>query len=284
MNYYEHHIGDYAEATAHLSFVEDAAYSRLIRKYYSTEKPLPHDVKAVQRLIGARSKEERAAVQAMLDEFFTLKDDGWHQLRCDEEIARLYEKSDKARASARARWDARNSHSEQDANAYRTHTERICEPDATSMRQQDESQCERNALQSPVSSPQSPEEPEGAPRRRRPSRRAPEDFEPDREYALREVPDLDVDREIQKFRDCTFKTARSDWPATWRTWVATCRDGGKYARADRLNGALPDSESTPAVLPNGDPNPIVVISGRRVRQFILGPDGQVGTNPEAVRW
>jgi uncharacterized protein YdaU (DUF1376 family) len=38
MNYYEHHIGDYAEATSHLTFVEDAAYSRLIRKYYSTEK------------------------------------------------------------------------------------------------------------------------------------------------------------------------------------------------------------------------------------------------------
>ena len=38
MNYYEHHLGDYAEATAHLSFVEDAAYSRLMRKAYATEK------------------------------------------------------------------------------------------------------------------------------------------------------------------------------------------------------------------------------------------------------
>ena len=37
MNYYEHHIGDYAEATAHLTFIEDATYSRLIRKYYATE-------------------------------------------------------------------------------------------------------------------------------------------------------------------------------------------------------------------------------------------------------
>ena len=52
MNYYEHHIGDYAEATAHLTFVEDAAYSRLIRKYYAAEKPMPADLKAVQRLVG----------------------------------------------------------------------------------------------------------------------------------------------------------------------------------------------------------------------------------------
>lgn len=86
MNYYEHHIGDYAEATAHLSFVEDAAYSRLIRKYYAIEKALPSDVKAVQRLIGARAKEEREAVAVVLEEFFNLEEDGWHNRRCDKEI------------------------------------------------------------------------------------------------------------------------------------------------------------------------------------------------------
>jgi uncharacterized protein YdaU (DUF1376 family) len=87
MNYYEHHIGDYAEATAHLSFVEDAAYSRLIRKYYATEKPLPADIKTVQRLVGARTKEEKKSVEVVLSEFFFLGDDGWHNSRCDAEIA-----------------------------------------------------------------------------------------------------------------------------------------------------------------------------------------------------
>jgi uncharacterized protein YdaU (DUF1376 family) len=89
MNYFEHHIGDYAEATAHLTFVEDAAYSRLLRKYYATEKPLPPDLKAVQRLVAARTKEEREAVETVLNEFFTLQDDGWHNARCDSEIARF---------------------------------------------------------------------------------------------------------------------------------------------------------------------------------------------------
>ena len=41
MNYFEHHIGDYAAATAHLSWDEDMAYSRLLRWYYQHEKPLP---------------------------------------------------------------------------------------------------------------------------------------------------------------------------------------------------------------------------------------------------
>lgn len=87
MNYYEHHIGDYAQATAHLSFVEDAAYSRLIRKYYAEEKPLPANIKTVQRLVGARTKEEKIAVQTVLEEFFYLTDDGWRQERCDRVIA-----------------------------------------------------------------------------------------------------------------------------------------------------------------------------------------------------
>lgn len=94
MNYYEHHIGDYAEATAHLTFIEDAAYSRLIRKYYAQEKPLPADLKAVQRLVGARTKEEREAVDTVLQEFFTLDEDGWHNGRCDLELARYLGKTE----------------------------------------------------------------------------------------------------------------------------------------------------------------------------------------------
>jgi hypothetical protein len=70
------------------------------------------------------------------------------------------------------------------------------------------------------------------------SRRCPPDFEPDREYALRELPDLDVEREVQKFKDWEFKTARKDWPACWRTWVGNARDRGTYAKAKKTHGGL----------------------------------------------
>lgn len=97
MNYFELHIGDLTEATAHLSMLEDGAYGRLLRKYYATERPLPADVKQVQRLVGARSEEERQAVETVLHEFFELQDDGWHQSRCDAEIASFHERqADKA--------------------------------------------------------------------------------------------------------------------------------------------------------------------------------------------
>lgn len=90
MNFYKHHIGDYAQATSHLSFVEDAAYSRLLRKYYAEEKPIPADLKAACRLVGARTKEEKEAVETVLEEFFKLDADEnvWRNKRADEEIAK----------------------------------------------------------------------------------------------------------------------------------------------------------------------------------------------------
>jgi uncharacterized protein YdaU (DUF1376 family) len=157
VNYYEHHIGDYAEATAHLSFVEDAAYSRLIRKYYAQEKPLPADLKAVQRLVGARTKEEKEAVDSVLQEFFILADDGWHNKRCDAEVARYQEKQRKAKASAEARWSKTNSQTERNANAMRTHAKEDAnasgEKDADAMR----THSEGNAHQTPSTRHQSPD-------------------------------------------------------------------------------------------------------------------------------
>lgn len=66
----------------------------MIRKYYAQEKPLPADLKAVQRLVGARTKEEREAVDTILNEFFQLEDDGWHNGRCDEELERYLGKTE----------------------------------------------------------------------------------------------------------------------------------------------------------------------------------------------
>lgn len=86
MNYYEHHIGDYDADTSHLSWAEDMAYTRLIRLYYRKEQPIPSDLAQACRLVRATSKEERKAVETVLQEFFELHEDGWHQHRCDAEV------------------------------------------------------------------------------------------------------------------------------------------------------------------------------------------------------
>ena len=87
MNYYKFNIGDYAAATRHLTMLEHGAYRLLMDVYYTTEQPLPADVKAAARKTGARAKDEIAAVEVVLGEFFTLTDAGWIQNRCDSEIA-----------------------------------------------------------------------------------------------------------------------------------------------------------------------------------------------------
>lgn len=101
MNYFEHHIGDYDEATSHLSAREDGIYSRLIRKYYAKERPLPPDLAQVQRLARCSDDEDRAAVVAVLAEFFQLREDGYHQKTCDEVVER-YQSGEPEREIKRA--------------------------------------------------------------------------------------------------------------------------------------------------------------------------------------
>jgi uncharacterized protein YdaU (DUF1376 family) len=85
LNYYERHIGDYLKDTAHLSLLEHGVYGRLLDVYYTRESPIPSDQAA--RLVGARSKEERVALDAVLAEFFVLEGDAYRQSRCDRDIA-----------------------------------------------------------------------------------------------------------------------------------------------------------------------------------------------------
>ncbi len=91
MNYFQLHLGDWAQGVAHLSLLEEGVYLRLLRRYYAEEKPLPSDIAACQRLAGARSQDEREAVAVVLQEFFALTDEGYRNKRADQEIAKFHE-------------------------------------------------------------------------------------------------------------------------------------------------------------------------------------------------
>lgn len=104
MNYYPFHIGDYLSATRHLSWEEDAAYRRLLDTYYTNEKPLPSELRAVCRLVLATTDSQREAVETVLGEFFELTPDGWINGRADAEIVAMREKQQKQRDKANKRW------------------------------------------------------------------------------------------------------------------------------------------------------------------------------------
>ncbi|MFN6251717.1 MAG: YdaU family protein [Acetobacteraceae bacterium] len=87
MNYYERHLGDYAKDAGHLSMLEHGAYTLLLDRYYTTEQAIPAD--QAHRVCRARSREERAAVDAVLAEFFLLADGVWKNGRADREIEKM---------------------------------------------------------------------------------------------------------------------------------------------------------------------------------------------------
>lgn len=98
MNYYKHHLGDYASATAHLSWDEDCAYRRLLDAYYKREAPIPADLAQACRLARATTPAQRRAVETVLGEFFERGEDGWRNRRCDDELAAMTERAEKNRA------------------------------------------------------------------------------------------------------------------------------------------------------------------------------------------
>ncbi|MGS0573484.1 YdaU family protein [Xanthomonas oryzae pv. oryzicola] len=215
MNYFEHHIGDYAAATAHLSLLEDAVYSRLLRRYYLQEEPLPAEVCMVARLVGARAAEEVEAVQVVLEEFFTLQEDGWHNKRADEEIARYQAKVDAARENGK-----RGGRPPKNPEVS---TEKAKETQPFSLGSISETQ--PKAHQTPDTSNQAEKQKQ---ERSSPSgSRLPADWGPssdDIAFAERERPDVDWWAEAEKFRDYWHgipgaKGRKSDWPGTWRNWI-----------------------------------------------------------------
>ena len=102
MNHYPHHIGDFNSATRHLTFVERALYRELLDVYYDTERPLNADASKLARRVLAHTDEQRAALDVVLDEFFVLQEDGWHNTRCDREIAAYHQKQEQQSKAGQA--------------------------------------------------------------------------------------------------------------------------------------------------------------------------------------
>jgi uncharacterized protein YdaU (DUF1376 family) len=102
MHYYQFHIGDYRAATAHLTNDEDLAYRRLLDMYYDMETPIPLNINWVSR----RIKLDPDVVQNVLNDMFTLSEDGWVHSRCDSEIKKYHSKADSARKANQIRWES----------------------------------------------------------------------------------------------------------------------------------------------------------------------------------
>lgn len=193
MHYFKFNIGDYQSHTSHLSEMEDLAYRRMLDWCYLHEKPLPTDQAEVARIIRMRSHSDSIAI--VLREFFECTADGWVNPRIQQELEGYAEKSEKARQSAKARWDA---------NAL-------------------PAQSEGNANHKPLTNNQEPVTIDEAPKRRK---QIPADFYPNETGVnAAEQKGINVAVELEKFRN--YHQAKGsvmlDWQAAWRTWVGNAR-------------------------------------------------------------
>jgi len=212
VNHYPRHVGDYLRKTIGLTMIQDGAYTRMIDLYYSNEAPLPLDRSELYGSMRCQSKADRDAVDFVLRRYFVETPDGWRNDRCDEEVVKFRDKSDKAKAAGHASGKARRStESEQTLNGRSADVEQTLNQPVTSN-------------QEPVTKNQrSRAEP---PARKRAAQLAagwtlPDDW---RAWALQERPgwnDTDALRVSLLFRDHWHSKgeARADWEATWRNWV-----------------------------------------------------------------
>jgi uncharacterized protein YdaU (DUF1376 family) len=202
MHYYQHHIGDFIKATSRLSDCQTMAYLRLLWMYYDSEKPLKPDIKILAFQIGASHED----TELLLESYFVLCENGWHQKRCDKEIEEyrelLNKKSNAGKASAEQRKNRRLTDVEQVLNISNTNE-----------------QLTNN--HKPITNNQEPivKATKGS--------RLSTDFElPETwtEFCQTERPDLNPQKVFDSFKDYWVAKAGSqgvklDWQATWRNWV-----------------------------------------------------------------
>lgn len=99
MNYYERHLGDYARDTGHLTLLEHGVYTRLMDRYYATEEGVAAE--QIFRICGARTKEEKLAVESVVSEFFSLEDGVYKHGRIEGEIEKARARIGSARDNGR---------------------------------------------------------------------------------------------------------------------------------------------------------------------------------------
>lgn len=134
MHYYSFNPKDYMSKTAFLEPMEDLAYRRMLDHCYLTELPLPEDVSEIAMLIRMRTHTE--SIKVVLHYFFELTPQGYVCDRIARELAAYHSKSEKAKASADARW---SKHRNKIKDLPKGNAE--CKSDANALRDE----CERNA-------------------------------------------------------------------------------------------------------------------------------------------
>ncbi len=101
MHYYTFNIGDYRKDTGHLTTLEHGIYRQLLDWYYLDELPIPKETQTVIRRLRLVSDSDTQSLQNVLNDFFVLRDDGYHQNHCDGVIHKYHGMAKKNKANGK---------------------------------------------------------------------------------------------------------------------------------------------------------------------------------------
>jgi uncharacterized protein YdaU (DUF1376 family) len=121
MHYYQFNIGDYKTHTAHLTPIEDICYRRLLDHYYLHEKPIFNDIEKITRLLLLNGYS--TDVEHVLNEYFQLVEQHWHNVRADAEIAIYHAQKESKSKAGKASAAKRSKQIEQPSNKCSTDVE-----------------------------------------------------------------------------------------------------------------------------------------------------------------
>lgn len=221
MNFYKHHIGDYAKKTVHLSLLEHGAYLLMLHAYYGTEKPLP--VEALYRITHAHTKAERAAVDSVAAQFWKKTDAGLVNGRAFEELEIAVVQVSAARENGKR-------------GGRPKITQRVSENNPVSSESETQRVLKNKAIHYPLSTIQKEGEPPAPTETAKAKGKIPipEDLqltEAMRAQALERFPDADPDEMFTQFRAYHKRegTVYKSWPHAWVTWLGNASKFG-YAK------------------------------------------------------
>lgn len=87
MHYWRFFCAKWLAKTCHLSMTQEGGYLRLVNWMYMHERSLPASRMDCYQIARCANSAQRLAVDFVIDHFFVMGDDGWHQKTVDEILA-----------------------------------------------------------------------------------------------------------------------------------------------------------------------------------------------------
>lgn len=235
--YMKLYIADYLADTTHLTRDEHGAYLLLLMALWRAGGKLPNDPHKLAKLSKCSTPEWEEISPSVL-EFFTVSGGALTQKRASIEIAKYEAVVSGAKSAAKRSVSQRaNKNNELDPTNVATNVERTFnqpEPEPEPY-----PEVSKDTLIEASQAPPSTKAKRGL-------RRCPESWKPKPETHAKLIAEGyivgDLERAMTRMRDHEFKTAKTDWDATFRNWVRQDADYRPTLRTSPNDQQRPDAK------------------------------------------